>query len=215
MFFDRNDNDDYEQDFYDRFSNDPGDQAGSYGSRTSRPGNRQSMRFAATVLGIISIFSFMMIYISVPLGALAIILALLSRGSEKRLGKAKTAVSLGAAGILASCAITGFAFYRVTTDPVLRAQMQQMVNYYTGTYLGESASEAFPWLFEKESERENESEPVWSNDLLNDHDRLVDYFTKPHGDNGSDLSDQQENAAPPDPDISTRSDGTPIGGNYT
>ena len=90
-----------------------------------------------------------------------------------------------------------------------------MVNYYTGTYLGESASEAFPWLFEKESERENESEPVWSNDLLNDHDRLVDYFTKPHGDNSSDLSDQQQNAAPPDPDISTQSDGTPIGGNYT
>ena len=157
----------------------------------------------------------MMIYISVPLGALAIILALLSRGPEKQLGKAKTAVSLGAAGIIVSSAVTGYAFYRVTTDPVLRAQMQQLVNYYTGTYLGESASEAFPWLFEKESEHERETEPVWSDDLLNDHDRLVDYFLKPHGDTDSAPSEQSGNADPPGPDISTVTDGTPIGGNYT
>ena len=184
MFFGLHD-DDYDDDtYYDRDDEgggyDPDDHDDGYNGRFSeRERGRSAMQTAAMILAVLCIISSMFIYISLPLGAVAIVLALLSRGERKTLGKAKTAVTVAAAGMLASTAITGFAFWRVTTDPVLRRQMQQMVEYYSGAYLGQSASEAFPWLFEKDRETESETGVAWSDDLLNDHDRLIEYFLTP------------------------------------
>jgi len=200
MLFRHNDDEDLEEGFYTDHAQDDWNgygrghedgNGGEYGDGpfSDRERGRSAMRSAAMVLAVISILSSMMIYISIPLGAVAIVLAFLSRGNRKTLGKAKTAVTVAAAGMIASTAITGYAFYRVTTDPVLRRQMQQMVEYYSGAYLGQSASEAFPWLFEKTEETESETGMAWSDDLLNDHDRLVDYFTTPQGDAAKDTSD--------------------------
>ena len=129
---------------------DPDHDDGYNGRFSGRERGRSAMQSASMILAVLCIISSMFIYISLPLGAVAIVLALLSRGERKTLGKAKTAVTVAAAGMLASSAITGYAFWRVTTDPVLRRQLQQMVEYYSGAYLGQSASEAFPWLFEKD-----------------------------------------------------------------
>ena len=170
----------------DTYGPENSDEGSGGGDDYRRRRSRASMQSASMVLGVLSIVTFMMIYISIPAGAIAIILALLSRGEQPEPGRAKTAISLAAAGMIASTAITGYAFYRVTTDPVLRRQMQNLVEYYSAGYLGESASEAFPWLFEKQSEAESETSVTWSDDLLNDHDRLVDYFLTPHGGSAQD-----------------------------
>lgn len=173
-----------------------GQNASNDGNYDRKYKSRSSLRSAAMILAVISLISFLMVYISVPLGAIAIILALLSKGQDEVTGKHKTIIALAAAGMCTSTALTGFAFYRVTTDPVLKKQMQQMLNYYTSHYLGESASEAFPWLFDSEtSKEEKQTEVTWSDDLLNDHDRLVDYFLTPHGDGqtGSQTGNQTGN----------------------
>ena len=173
-----------------------GQNAGNDGNYDRKYKSRSSLRSAAMILAVISLISFLMVYISVPLGAIAIILALLSKGQDEVTGKHKTIIALAAAGMCASTALTGFAFYRVTTDPVLKKQMQQMLNYYTSHYLGESTSEAFPWLFDPEtSKEEKQTEVTWSDDLLNDHDRLVDYFLTPHGDGQTDHSTGTSNGS--------------------
>ena len=173
---------------------DPDHDDGYNGRFSGRERGRSAMQSASMILAVLCIISSMFIYISLPLGAVAIVLALLSRGERKTLGKAKTAVTVAAAGMLASSAITGYAFWRVTTDPVLRRQMQQMVEYYSGAYLGQSASEAFPWLFEKDEETESETGVAWSDDLLNDHDRLIEYFLTPQ--EGDARGDSQDASGP-------------------
>ncbi len=62
---------------------------------------------AAFVFGLISIFTCMMFFISIPCGALAIIFALLSRKDQLALrGKAKKGLCLGVIGAVGSTAIT-------------------------------------------------------------------------------------------------------------
>jgi hypothetical protein len=70
-----------------------------------------SMETASLVLGIIAITTCSCIYASIVCGALAIILALLSRGGEYTMGqKAKIGLGLGIAGLVVTIALYAGAF---------------------------------------------------------------------------------------------------------
>lgn len=85
---------------------------------------------ASLVFGIFSLLGGLVFYISVPCGALAILLALLSRGNTRLNGSQKASIALGAAGIIASTLITLFMFYSVWTNPSLRAQVAYLFDLY-------------------------------------------------------------------------------------
>ena len=99
------------------------------------------MAAAAFVLSIIAVVSLLFIYAAVPLGALAITLALLSRGRSRLFGKAKTAVTIALAAIIGSCFITGYSFYRVWTDPILKDRFSRFLDYYITYYSGTDNTE--------------------------------------------------------------------------
>lgn len=89
-----------------------------------------SMETIAIALGIGSIALVFIIYLSVPVGALALILVLLCRGSEGISARSRTAVILAVVGMAGSVALTAWSFHTVSRDPALRRQVQQIINQY-------------------------------------------------------------------------------------
>lgn len=70
------------------------------------------METSALVLGVFSIVSCSCCYLSLPFGALAIVLALLSRGGQMKMGnKAKLSIVLGIAGLIITIAFYTISFY--------------------------------------------------------------------------------------------------------
>ena len=128
---------------YDKEIRNPGGHMNSTQGQ-DRSVHSPALARAAFILGVIAAISLVFIYIAVPLGALAILLALLSRGNHPLFGRARTAVTLGICAIIASSVITGYSFFRIWTDPVLKARFQQMLDYYMTYYIGdeETRSEA-------------------------------------------------------------------------
>ena len=97
-----------------------------------RPAHRShAMEMAAVLFAVFSMLGCMVIYIAVPCGALAILLAFLSRGKTRKLkGQARFAAILGAAGMISSVLITAYLFYQICTNPSLRAQVRYIFNQY-------------------------------------------------------------------------------------
>lgn len=89
---------------------------------------------AAMILAIISLFTCMFIFISVPLAAAAIIFALLSRGCVRRSRQARSATHFAIAAMIISVIITGYSFYTVMTNPYYRMQFEQILRYYMNQY---------------------------------------------------------------------------------
>lgn len=102
---------------------------------------KRNMATASLVCGIIAVISFQLFFISLPMAGASIILALLSRQSSRVEGKAKIALIAGAAAALISCMYTWYAIRTVYNDPQLRAQVEQLYNYYTGQLSGTAESE--------------------------------------------------------------------------
>ncbi len=89
------------------------------------------------IIGLISVFTFT-VYPAMILGSLAIILALLSKGTDKKLHEsAKTGVILGTIALAMNIALIGSSFYMIFTQPQLRQQFDEM---YESIY-GESFSD--------------------------------------------------------------------------
>lgn len=92
-----------------------------------------SMEKAALVLSIVSIVSCLYFYVSIPAGALAIILGLLSRGGNTELGqRAKIGTTIGIFSIVFTIIIytisISYAFYQYgTLENIINAYSQ-----YTG-----------------------------------------------------------------------------------
>lgn len=80
---------------------------------TNPPRRRESaMESAAMVLGVSSIILCNCLYLSIPFGALAILFALLSRGSRMSMSaKARNALVLGILGIIVTVIFYTYAFY--------------------------------------------------------------------------------------------------------
>ena len=100
------------------------------------------MATASMVCGIIAVISFQLFFISLPLAGAAIILAFLSRQSNRVEGRARIALIAGAAAMVFTCLYTWYAVRTVYNDPKLRAQVEQLYNYYTGQLSGQSESES-------------------------------------------------------------------------
>lgn len=98
-------------------------------SKTSR-----GLATGALVLAILAVPFFFLFYVSIPLGATAVILALLSRGRGKLRGRAKTATLIGTAAIAFSASFTVYLFVSVYQSPDLQKQIEQIVEYYFDYY---------------------------------------------------------------------------------
>lgn len=94
--------------------------------------SRNPMATAAVVLGVISMFTCLVFYISVPCGALAVLLAILSRGKNPMPGKGKAGVVCGMIGMCLSIAITLASVWVVLTNAQMRAYMENYLQYYLG-----------------------------------------------------------------------------------
>ena len=99
---------------------------------------------ASMIFALLSALSFLFIYLSVPLGAMAIVLALLSRGNTSLSARARRAIIISTAAMLISTGVTGYAFYKVRTDPELNRQFHEMFDYYLDYYGLRPAGEAAP-----------------------------------------------------------------------
>ena len=110
---------------------------------------RNTMATAAVVFGILSLVTSLMIYISLPCGALAVIFALLSRTEKPMRKKAKTGLICGICGMAATVIITVSAFYYVLSDSGMRSFLEYYCQMYTGDYnfdLDEMLEEMFPFI---------------------------------------------------------------------
>ena len=94
--------------------------------------SRNPMATAAVVLGVISLFTCLIFYISIPCGAMALLSAILSRGKEPMPGKSRTGIVCGTVGMLLSAAITLFSVWTVLTNSQMRAYMERYLQYYLG-----------------------------------------------------------------------------------
>ena len=94
--------------------------------------SRNPMATAAIVLGVISLFTGMVFYISVPCGAMAVLLAILSRGKRPMPGKSKAGLVCGLLGMVFSIAVTLSSVWVVLTNAQMRAYMERYMQYYLG-----------------------------------------------------------------------------------
>lgn len=120
-----------------------------YGNDGYRPRPRGgAMGRFSLYLGVSSIILCLMFYLSIPLGALAIICALLARTDSPRSKKYRISVICGFCGIALSLGMMISVFYRVATDPQMRSYIEYYVRVYTGDYdwdLEEEMGGLFPF----------------------------------------------------------------------
>lgn len=93
---------------------------------------RNPMATAAVVLGILSLMTCLFFYISIPCGAMAALLALLSHGREPMSGKSKVGFACGLCGAAFSLAVTASSVWMVLTNAQLRGYMESYIQYYLG-----------------------------------------------------------------------------------
>lgn len=151
-----------------------------YGPNTPGMEYSSAMSTAAFILAFLSIFSSLMFYIAVPAGALSILLALLSRGRNRRLtGKSRIAVFVSVVGITASAVTTVMAVHTVMTNPGMRSQLEYMFNSYAQE-LGLDI-EFDDYFGNGGKEKEDDA----SDSVPDDDDLANDYFNRYYGNDGS------------------------------
>lgn len=110
-----------------------------------------SMASASLVLSVMAVIS---MYFSIPLSSLALVLAMLSRGSRRPTRKHRFAIILSGGALFASLIMTGYGIYQFASSPELRAQYASYVRYLTGQDL----SELFPGAFSEIDSTRNDPE---------------------------------------------------------
>ena len=93
---------------------------------------RRTMSTASFVLGLIAVLTFQFFFISLPAAGASIILALLSRSGPSMMSRSRIALMMSGAAVTASLLFTWYAVSTVYKSPELRAQVQQLYDYYTG-----------------------------------------------------------------------------------
>lgn len=116
---------------------DPG-----HGSGRASSGVSEKMATAAFVCALIAVISFQIFFIALPLAAVSIILALVSRGAGRLNRRAFIALVTGfiAAGL--SIAVTGYAIHTIYSNPEYRRQLEDIYNYYLTPDSDNSLSES-------------------------------------------------------------------------
>ena len=96
------------------------------------PQKRKPLATASLITGILSIILCSVIYLALPLGALAVIFAVLSHTEYKMPGKSRTGLICGLVGMIATIVVTVSAFYFVLTDSTARSYLDALMQMYTG-----------------------------------------------------------------------------------
>ena len=117
-----------------------------------RPAGSRAMSAAAMVLALIAALLFFVFYISIPLAATAIVLALLSRGESPLKGRAKISLIISAAAMAASALLTCYTVVTIRNNPTLRRELELMLDYYSDAY-GLGSDYHLPGIFYKDGER--------------------------------------------------------------
>lgn len=138
-----------------------------YGESPKTPHSSSGMASAALVLGIISIVTACCFYISIPLGALSILFAILSKEpSRPYLSQAKSGLILSIIGIAATLLLLALAFVVEVTyldDTEFRKQWEEYMDYFEDEYLpNEEPSDSFDGF--KGYEDEMPGNPLPGND---------------------------------------------------
>ena len=131
---------DFYNDPYENPYENPGDFRSDPNTGTFRQEHSGSLALAtaAFILCLIGGATFFIFYFSVPLAALSIILALLSRGDGKTSIRGKIAVIISVIDIIVSISFTGYAACSIFNDPVQRRQFERLWDYYMDYYSSES-----------------------------------------------------------------------------
>ncbi len=151
--------------------------------------SRNPMATAAVVLGVISVLSCLVFYVSVPCGAMAVLLAILSRGKNPMPGKSKTGLVCGTIGMALSIVLTLSSVWMVLSNAQMRAYMERYLQYYLGDPsfdLDKELGTMFPALkdvFGIEDSAGNESFPADGSD--NSSDQLFPSDQSPDNDKNS------------------------------
>ena len=87
---------------------------------------------------------------------------------------------MAAVGMAGSSILTGYAFYQYNHDPAIRMQVDRIVDNFRRIYLEE---DLLDYVNSQEASTEAESEP--DKPVGMDHDSLMDYYLKPHGDSAA------------------------------
>ena len=94
----------------------------------------EGLEKASVLLGVFALFSTMIFYLSIPLGALAVITGLLSRGNGKVKGRGKTGIFIGVIALSVSIAFTGYTVALYMTNTEYRESVKNLVDYYMARY---------------------------------------------------------------------------------
>lgn len=115
-------------------------------NQTHNPLNpRVVLATTASTIGLVSIALIVSVYLSIILGGIAIVLAILSRGEDgKLLPQAKKAIGFGSVAIVISYVILVNSIISIMTDPELR----NSVNKFSQSLYGESFDDTFNELGE-------------------------------------------------------------------
>lgn len=92
------------------------------------------MATAALIVGIAAVLFFRIFYLSIPMAAISIILALLSRGGCVVSLRGKLAIIISSATIIFSASSTAYTIYQIYHDPVLRQQFEMYMEYFERLY---------------------------------------------------------------------------------
>lgn len=107
------------------------------------------MATAAMILGILALISGCCIYLSIPLGALGILLAILSKGSDKTYSPASKAgllVSVMALVITVSMtAVTLISNWDLIQSGTFQQQLEDILEYYYGEDSTDSSQDVLPY----------------------------------------------------------------------
>ena len=109
------------------------------------------MPTAAMALGIISLVSLLFLQVSIPffLGGVSIILAILSRGSAKKMiGKAKAGLTCGIIALALDIAFCVFAVWLVFALPTLSPKLKEEVNKACEEQYGVSYDEMMEEIYD-------------------------------------------------------------------
>ena len=93
--------------------------------------NRSVMVTVSFVLALVAFASFQIFFISLPCASVSIILALISRGDGPLVPRAKAALACASAAAVLTTVLTMSAVYTYMHNPQLRAEVEQLYQYYT------------------------------------------------------------------------------------
>ena len=128
-----------------------------------RPPEHSGMETASVILGILGIVGSACCYVAIPLGAIGVLLALLSRGAKMHMSsRAKAGLGLSAACMLLSAFLTFFALYNnwdLITSPDFRQKMQDYLDYYYEGVETENRENFLDDFFNDDQEADDELSP--------------------------------------------------------